>query len=191
MDPAQIRAIWGREETRFGMETGPLGFQAGVQLGHGSLWTGEGKQAVTTVFRGELAAADTLCLAAGSEDGNTSILARALGNSYCSSFLFLPQGKLSPVEGWEILLGENLGVFGWKEEIWGHSCCLHPSKGVSWTEKQAYCIGLQRAKLDSVGGNDSTAEKSIRFEIKFRIKYFLKMSTGKSLSLRVHIFKRK
>lgn len=61
MDPAQIRAIWDRDETRFGMETGPLGFQAGVQLGHGSLWTGEGKQAVTAVFHGELAAADTLC----------------------------------------------------------------------------------------------------------------------------------
>lgn len=31
------------------METGPSGFKAGVGLGHGSVWTGEGWQAVTDV----------------------------------------------------------------------------------------------------------------------------------------------
>lgn len=84
----------------------------------------------------------------------------------------------------------NLGVFSWKEEIWGHSCCLHPPKGALWTEEQAYCIGLQRTKLGSVGGGDKEAEESITSEIKFQIKGFLSMPIGKllmSLSLNIHI----
>ena len=84
MDPAQIRIIWGREETRFRVETVPLGFKAGVQLGCGILWTGESKRAVTIVFYGEFAA----ILAAGPEAGDVSHLIRALGSSfYC---LFFP-----------------------------------------------------------------------------------------------------
>lgn len=65
------------------METGPLGFRAGVQLGCGSLRTGESKQAVTIVFHGEFAA----ILAAGPEAGDASHLVRARGCSYC---LFFP-----------------------------------------------------------------------------------------------------
>lgn len=67
--------------------------------------------------------------------------------------LFFPvsfSGQLTPVEGWEITLGENMGVFGWQEEIWGQGCCLHPSKRALWSEEQAYCIGLPRVKLGSV-----------------------------------------
>ena len=66
------------------METGPLGFRAGVQLGCGSLRTRESKQPVTIVFHGEFAA----ILAAGPEAGDASHLARARGCSfYCLFFL--------------------------------------------------------------------------------------------------------
>lgn len=45
------KAIWGREKTRFRWGR-PLG---GVQVGHGSLWTGGDKQAVTIVSHREFA----------------------------------------------------------------------------------------------------------------------------------------
>lgn len=60
----------------------------------------------------------------------------------------------NPVEDWKILSGENLGVFGWEEGTWGHSCFLHPSKGALWAEEWAYGIGVQRAKLGFVGGSE-------------------------------------
>lgn len=83
-------------------------------------------------------------------------------------------------------LGENLGVSALEVEIWGHSCCLHPSGGALWAEEQAYCLGLQGDKLGSVGGSNREAEKSTRFQI----KHALGMNIGKFLmsqSLSFHI----
>lgn len=108
------------------------------------------------------------------------------------SFLLRPQGQLAPDDGWEIILGANMEVFVWEDKIWGHSCCLHPSKGALWAEEQAYCIGLPRVKSGSVVGVTERQRELTRFEIKFQIKPFLGITIGKilmSLSLSIHICK--
>lgn len=122
-------------------------------------------------------------LAAGLEAGrgvfHSWLLYQGTPAIVCSSFL-LPQGQLAPVDGWEIILGEDMGMFGWEDEIWGHSCCLHPSKGALWVEEKE---GLVHWALKGViricGGSDREAEGPDRFEIKFQIKHFLGISIGK------------
>lgn len=180
----------GQEGDKVWVETGPLGFKAGVQLGCDSVWL---KKAIGLWLLSlwAVAAAGALCPAAG----DVSAVIRASGSFlYCLFSLVSSSRALSLTGGWEILSGENLGVFGWEEEIWGHSCNLYPFKGALWTEEQTYYFGLQRATLRLEGGSNREAEKSTRFEIKFQIKHVLSMFIGKllmSLNLNIHICKRR
>lgn len=159
------KAIWGREKTRFRWGR-PLG---GVQVGHGSLWTGGDKQAVTIVSHRSLLRVWLLVRRQGVF--HIWSLHHGTPDIVCP-FLFLLQGQLFPVDGWEIILGANMGMFGWEDEIWGHSCCLHPSKGALWAEEQVYCIGLSRVKSGSVVGVTDRQRVSPDLRSNFRSSIF-------------------
>lgn len=108
-------------------------------------------------------------------------LVRTLGDSYCSFVPVSSLRALKPCWGLKNVLGENLGVFGWEEEIWGHSGGLHPSRGALWAEVQAYCTGLQRANpglvaeeksTSSLPGSERQAENPPDLRSNFRLSIF-------------------
>lgn len=90
----------GHEGGQAGLETVLSGFKAGVHLGHGSLWTGEGCQAVADVSDGlgwycecSTVCVVCCCCAVGNISGHQGVL------SIVCCFMFLLQGHLSLPEG--------------------------------------------------------------------------------------------
>lgn len=112
------------------VKTGP----SGVHLGSGSLWTGEGCQAVTDVSDGLIVLVSQCWCSVGSISGNRGM------PSTVGCFVFLLQEQLSLPEGWEILLAKNRGV--WLKRDLGTEPLSSFIKGTLWTEEQAYCVGF-------------------------------------------------
>lgn len=109
---------------------------SGVHLSPGSLWTGEGCQAVTDVSVGLIVLVSRCWCSVGSILGH-----QGMPSTICC-FVFLLQEQLSLPEGWEILLAKNRGV--WLKRDLGTELLFSYIKGTLWTEEeeQAYCIGF-------------------------------------------------